>query len=161
MNSAVDRTGDPLSTNGLEGLGVLDHNDHNPGIVARVARHVIERDLGFEAVVLADRTDMPSWQLEFQRPLDPDSQDRQLGLDSYCMVLPTGATAYGCLASASVSEQRLRLIFHPDRLRELGLTDPTLELELALEADSLDEIVTGLRQVLGPPQGPALGGILT
>lgn len=149
-----------FSINGLEGFGVLDHSDHNPGVVARVAQHAIEVDLGYEAVVLADRTDMPTWQLEFQRPLDPDDQDRQLGLDTHCVVLPTGATAYGCLASASVSEQRLRLTFPADRLSELGLTDPTLELVLALEAGSLDGLVAGLRQVLGPPRGPALGGLL-
>lgn len=62
---------------------MLDHSDHNPGIVARVAQHAVEVDLGYEAVVLADRTDMPTWQLEFQRQLDPDDQDRQLGLDTY------------------------------------------------------------------------------
>ncbi|WP_077489826.1 Imm10 family immunity protein [Sinomonas mesophila] len=136
-------------------------SDHNPDTVARVAQHAIEVGLGYEAVVLADRTAMPAWHLEFQRPLDPDDQDRQLGLDTYCVVLPTGATGYGCLASASVSEQRLRLTFHADQLTELGLTDPTLEIKLALEAASLEEFVNGLRQVLGQPRGPALGGLLT
>ncbi|WP_457964704.1 Imm10 family immunity protein [Arthrobacter sp. D1-29] len=150
-----------FSSDGLKGFGVLDHIDHNPGIVARVAQHVIEEDLGYEAVVLANRADMPTWQLEIQRPLDPDDQDRRLGLDTYCLVLPTGATAYGCLASASVSGQRLRLTFPADRLTELGLTDSTLELQLELEAASLDVLVTGLRQVLGSPRGPALGGLLT
>ena len=47
----------------------------------------------FGAVVLADDRDAPSWSLELQRSLSPDEQDRELGMDGYCLVLPWGASA--------------------------------------------------------------------
>jgi hypothetical protein len=61
--------------------------------------------MAFEAVVLADNDVAPTWRLEFQRPLEIDDQDVALGMDSYCLVFPNGASAYGCLSSISMENQ--------------------------------------------------------
>ncbi|YCH06173.1 Imm10 family immunity protein [Arthrobacter sp. alpha11c] len=123
-------------------------------MTVKAVSHLREEEMGFETVVLADHDLAPAWQLEFQRSLDPDEQDVALGMGSYCVTLTNGACAYGCLSSALIKEGKLRVVFSEDGAQKLGLESPELELSLDLDADQVDELVTGLQSVLGGDSHP-------
>ena len=128
---------------------------------ARAISYVRDEEMGFEAVVLADQDVAPTWHLAFQRALEPDEQDEALGLDSYCVTLPSGACAYACLASALVEDGNLHLVFHNNPAQELGLDSIDLILPLGLDADQRQALGTGLQSVLGGARNPpTLKGLL-
>ncbi len=117
--------------------------------------------MDWEAGVLADQDLAPTWHLEFQRALEPDEQDEALGMDSYCVTPPSGACAYACLASVLVENGNLHLVFHEDPAQELGLDSAELNFPLGLDADQLDELISGLQSVLGGARNPlTLKGVL-
>jgi hypothetical protein len=126
---------------------------------ATVAAYTRSVDLNMEAVILADDRIAPTWQLEVQRTLVPDAQDRALGMDTYCVVLPSGASSYGSLEFIEIGET-LRLRFLPEAVETLGLPDREIDVPLELPPHELDEFLTGLRSILGQaPNPPTTAGV--
>ncbi|GAA2197190.1 hypothetical protein GCM10009849_05200 [Sinomonas flava] len=121
----------------------------------RAVGYVRDEDMAFEALVLADEVKNPRWSLEFQRPLDPDDQDRILGLDTYCLVFPSGETAYQCLARVQISKAKLRLVLTEEAAARLGLTT-SLDFILELSPTDFEEMTAGLRGILKGQRGEPL-----
>lgn len=67
-------------------------------------------DLNTFAVVLAEEPDGSGLRLEIQKSLSPDEQDRQLGLDTYCLCTEDGVTHYGGVTSWSLTQGSLRIL---------------------------------------------------
>ncbi|MDA3648637.1 hypothetical protein LZ318_16920 [Saccharopolyspora indica] len=76
---------------------------------------------------------------------EPDAQDAELGMDTYCVVTADQGTAYGCVRAAELTGNVLRVTFDPAALPALGLDDA--ELEAVLEAPAED--VARFGEVLG------------
>ena len=111
----------------------------------RAAAYTLERELNYEAVVLADDQDAPKRQVEIQQSLTHDEQDRVQGMDSHCVVLPSGATAYGCLEGIKLSRDQLELRFRQESVAALGLTDVSLQIPLELSSRALRVTGKGLQ----------------
>ena len=82
---------------------------------------------------------------------DPDDQEVSLGMDTHCLVTANQGTAYGCVRTAVLSENVLRVSLEPSALAALGLEDT--EIEAVLEAPAED--IARFREVL--PQVLAYG----
>lgn len=85
---------------------------------------------------------------------EPDDQDQQLGLDSYCVMDENGATYYGGIEEALLTGTTLRLTFTEEATHELALPTPSLTLNLNVSADDVAALAAGLGRALsyGNPQ---------
>ncbi|MFI9358586.1 Imm10 family immunity protein [Streptomyces lydicus] len=79
---------------------------------------------------------------------EPDDQDTQMGLDSYCVMDENGATYYGGIEAAQLTGTTLTLTFTEEATRELGLPSRTLTLHLNASPDDVATLTTGLRRAL-------------
>lgn len=82
---------------------------------------------------------------------EPDDQEVSLGMDTHCLVTANQGTAYGCVRSAVLNGNVLRVSLEPSSLAALGLDDT--EIEAVLEAPAED--IARFREVL--PQVLAYG----
>jgi len=74
-------------------------------------------------------------------------QDRELGMETYAVSNRWGATSYGCVERYRITEDVLELDLTADGVRDLGLP-PHVEIQLALDRESVDRLRTDLRDVL-------------
>ncbi|MFF7447426.1 MULTISPECIES: Imm10 family immunity protein [unclassified Streptomyces] len=114
--------------------------------VARVAGAEIDLDYDcFIEAGVAESEDGSGFFMMFQCSADePDEQDVSLGLDTHCVVTPDQGTAYGCVRSAELTGNVLRISLAPEALPALDLADP--EIEAVLEAPAED--IARFREVL-------------
>lgn len=99
------------------------------------------------AGVAEDRDD--GAQLVFMRMLDePDEQDVRTGMDSYCVVTADQGTAYGAVTEIGMRASVLRVVFAPDKLQALGLSDPQVEVTLDADAEVVEEFKEALKRIL-------------
>jgi Immunity protein 10 len=99
-------------------------------------------DLNTFLVIIADRSDSPRNTIELQCAIEADDQDRALGMNTYGIVLSSGATHYGGITRCSVSQRRLIFAFSEDAEAALGFSGADITLELS------DAEVEALRQGL-------------
>ena len=98
-------------------------------------------DLKYEAVVILDEVSGDS--MEFQRAFAFDDQDRESGMDTYCLVRGD-ATHYGGLASWSLAGDVLRLRL--DQLAAAALELPRV-VEIPVVADDLEPFHAHLARI--------------
>lgn len=99
-------------------------------------------DLNTFLVIIADRSDSPRTTIELQCAIEADDQDRALGMDTYGIVLSSGATHYGGITRCSLAKRRLILAFSEEAEAALGFSGVDITLELP------DAEVEALRQGL-------------
>ena len=84
----------------------------------------------------------------FQAEDDPDQQDSDLGMDTYCLVVEPGqATTYGGVLECELQPKALRLRLTEDAAGVLGIPADTT-FPLSVDAAQLDELRRGLYRVL-------------
>ncbi|MFE5509644.1 Imm10 family immunity protein [Streptomyces sp. NPDC056529] len=85
---------------------------------------------------------------DLQRALEePDSQEIDLEMDSYCIVSESEGVDYGGLAEVTMLPGRLVLRFRPEAVEELEL--PSEEITLAIDPGvDAHELWAGLQKVL-------------
>lgn len=105
------------------------------------------QDINTLAVVFAERPDGGGERLELQRALSFDEQDRELGLDTYCLCVSSGTAHYGGIASWSLDERGLAIQLFAEAARELGL-DEEVRVEVQLEPSLRARLLNGLHEVL-------------
>jgi hypothetical protein len=98
---------------------------------------------------VAERGDGTGRELIFQASLDqPDEDDADLGMDTYCLVTEQQATAYGCVRELTIDGDRLRVVLSDDALVELGAADSVIEVRLAIDTSSRDLLRAMLGRIL-------------
>ena len=66
----------------------------------------------------------------FQRTTyEPEEQDVQCGMDSYCVSTERGGTSYGCVRRVRLEGTALTIEFVPEDADDLGF-DPLVEIDL-------------------------------
>jgi hypothetical protein len=109
-----------------------------------VTAAVVEDQEAF-VVVLAEHADGSGHRLEISRALDFDTQDRNLGLDTFSISDATGACAYGGVLSWELKRGALHLIVTEECSRELGVAGYIVEY--APENEAL--LREGLKRAFG------------
>ena len=100
-------------------------------------------------VAAAEEEDGGGHQLIVQIPLhDPDDQERSLGLDTYCLMNADGATHYGGIREAALTDTVLNLTFTEEARQELGLPAEHLRLRLNVTPGEVGQFATGLNRAL-------------
>jgi Immunity protein 10 len=106
---------------------------------------------GFDYVVagLSENEDGTGRGLTIQSALEaPDAGDVAQGMDSYCVSNELGLTVYGGVREVRLRDRLLRIEFEPGAARELGLGDPVVEITLAVDGESVDQLRAGLTRTL-------------
>jgi hypothetical protein len=116
-------------------------------VVRQVAVETYE-DLNAEAVAISESIEEGDYMvLTFQRGLSYDDQDRNLGMDTYCVSDERGATSYGCVVSWVIADHVLHLVLTARGAASLGVPEH-LTLPLELEPDDVLRLRNGLSSVL-------------
>ena len=111
--------------------------------VARVAG--VDDEYCLVAAV-AEHEDGTGRALLFQADVDePDEQDVRLRMDTHCLVTEDQGTAYGCVRELAIDGDRMRVVLAQEALADLGLDDTVIEVQLAVDARSVEM----LREYLG------------
>lgn len=118
-------------------------------IVTMVAAEQLD-DLNAYVVVLSEQADGTGERIEFQRALSFDDQDRELGQDTYCICVASGATTYGGVRACILSGLSLRLRLSPEAADELG-SPQEVEVELRTVPEALVALREGLLRIF--PEG--------
>jgi Immunity protein 10 len=114
--------------------------------VARVAG--VDDEYCLVAAV-AERDDGTGRTLMFQAADEPpDEQEVSLGLDTYCVVTETEATAYGCVKQLSIIGDQLHLVVSDEAREDLGLADTEVRVHLAVPPESIDTLRNHLKRIL-------------
>jgi Immunity protein 10 len=87
-------------------------------------------DVSAFVIVLYDDRDDPDLWLEVQKSLDVDEEDKELGMNGYCVCTSDGATHYGGIQSCSLSRDVFELRFSEDAEQVLGFDHLTVHLDL-------------------------------
>ncbi|MEV6240821.1 Imm10 family immunity protein [Lentzea sp. NPDC051838] len=83
-----------------------------------------------------------------QRSTDePEEQDVQYGMDSYCVSTERGATLYGCLSRVRLDGVLLTLEFTAEDAEILEIS-PTVVIDLHDKATGLADLPANLRRLL-------------
>ncbi len=94
--------------------------------------------------------------LIFELALWSDEQDRDLGMDTYCLITETGATHYGGVTSCVLEGNMLNIALDADAATSLGI-QAECELRLLVASQDIALLAEGLRKVLtGGSTGPDL-----
>jgi hypothetical protein len=103
-------------------------------------------DLNTFAVVLAEGPDGNGSRLEIQRALSFDGQDRQLGLDTYCLCTEDGATHYGGVTSWTLNQSVLEVRLDTKAATALGVEGGFV---VDFPPERLPTLKDGLERVFG------------
>lgn len=114
---------------------------------ARAVAYLLDLQNESEILVVADSADASTWHIEFQRQVDSFDED------TYCVVLPSGATEYSCLESIGISVASLTLTFLPEAAEILEV-ERDLEIPLELTPAEHQVLVVGLRAIVGEGFNP-------
>ncbi|MBT2365390.1 hypothetical protein J7E88_08645 [Streptomyces sp. ISL-10] len=98
---------------------------------------------------VAESEDEESFALEFQGGFEEAAeQDIRNGSDSYCVFTPDQNTAYGCVRTAELEGNLLRVTFDPAYLEALCLDDPVVEAVLRAPAEDVARMREALTRIL-------------
>ncbi len=96
-------------------------------------------------LVLAEHPDGSGARLEIQRASSFDDQDRRLGMDTYCLVIGSGATHYGGVVHWLVDESDVLRIALDASAAE-ALDGPAIEV--ALRRDDVEVVMDAMPIIL-------------
>jgi hypothetical protein len=96
-------------------------------------------------VLLLENRDGSGRRLELQRASDYSDQDRQLGLDTYCIVTETQATHYGGVTRCAVKQKAVEFWLTKKAAGALGLEE--LHLPLLVSASVVRRLRQGLIEI--------------
>jgi Immunity protein 10 len=99
---------------------------------------------GVLMLALSEREDGSGRSLIIQRGLQPDTQDRRLGLDTYSVSTESGATEYGALKAWDVATGAILLDLEPRAARALGVDEA---IEIGINADRLEAVAAIVEQL--------------
>lgn len=110
-----------------------------------LAQHVVDDELDYEAVVIAD--DEHEESIVFSRSLsDPAVSDTVPGMDGYSVTVDSGPTYYGGVEALIVVDGALEVHFSEAAADQLGV-DATVIVDL--ERDQIEETLRALQQIIG------------
>ena len=104
-------------------------------------------DLNAFVIALYDQKEMSMSWIEIQQPLTLNTQDQQLGLDTYCVTTNTGASHYGGITSCILRGRVLRIEFSQPAGSVLGLGE-ALECYLLVPMTVITSLRFGLERML-------------
>jgi hypothetical protein len=87
------------------------------------------REEDCEILVIAEDPQSTDGVLEVQRAFEFDEQDRQLGQDTYCLVVNAGPVHYGGVERWNATDGGVRVQLTPECAADLGI-DTELEIHL-------------------------------
>ncbi|MFI6516061.1 Imm10 family immunity protein [Spirillospora sp. NPDC050679] len=109
---------------------------------------------------VAEHPDGGGMALTFMCGLDePDEQDVEQGMDSYCLVTADQGTAYGGVTEVVLRDGVLRVVVAADDLEALGLDDTEIEAVLDVDEQDVERLRDALRRILAygrPDAHPAV-----
>ena len=115
-----------------------------------IAKAIAVTELPDEEIFLIsmyDNLENPQDGIEFQKSLgEIDDQDRDLGMDSYCISTSFGSTDYGGLASCVLNQTSLNLRFNPEEGKILGFPDG-LRIHLETDPTTTEALRDGLARI--------------
>ncbi len=129
----------------------------------RVLRKVQDDDGDHYLIGLRESPEPTSWSIIFmESDADPDDEDIEMGMDSYCIVVDPGqATWYGGVRECQLDGNQLSMTLDSDASVALGLAERTT-LELLVSQDDLAMVRNGLKRVFssGPlRERPVVAGL--
>ncbi|XXT18297.1 Imm10 family immunity protein [Sorangium sp. So ce429] len=98
------------------------------------------------AIILAEQHDGSGMRLEIQKSLSLDDQDRQIGLDTYCLCAEEGATYYGGVVSWTLTEDSLEILLDAKAAEALGVEGGYV---IGFAPESRTDLKAGLESALG------------
>lgn len=115
--------------------------------VRAVAFETLE-DLNTFGVFLAENQDGTGERLEIQRALEFDEQDHDLGMDTYCLCVSSGATHYGGVASYHIEGEYLTMHLEDEAAASLGV-DNGIRFKLEVPSETVQRLAPALTRALG------------
>lgn len=106
--------------------------------------YVEDAELGYRALVFRDSSGDT---FEIQRAFAFDQQDRELAMETYCLVVQASATCYGGISEWLISDDTLQLVLQLEAAEDLGL--PRL-LRIPLTAAGKQIVQDRLATLVGP-----------
>lgn len=103
-------------------------------------------DLDTYELILAEESDGGGGRLEIQRPLSPTDDDLDLGQDTYCIVVHTGACHYGGIAAWKVDSTGLNIRLTDEAAQVFG----TCQFRVVLPRDRTAEVEAAMRRIVNP-----------
>ena len=129
--------------------------------VATAAGGGEDHDGGYRWAGVSEHPDGDGQALIFQCGLDePDEQDVELGMDTYCLTTSAGGAAYGCVTEAVLDGRRLRVVVASDACEPLGWQGPEIVVDIEVEDQRIEVFRGALRAVLGYGRVDARPGVL-
>ena len=98
-----------------------------------------------QALVIAELPDGSGDRFEVQRSRTFDEQDRTLGMDTYCLVMDSGATHYGGVIGWQVDEANVLRLTLDDRAATALATS---SIEIALRRQDADVVSQAMPALL-------------
>jgi hypothetical protein len=89
----------------------------------------LTRDDYCEVLYVAESRDSTDGMLEVQRAFEFDEQDRELGQDTYCLVVNAGPTHYGGVERWEATDGGVRVRLTSQAAADLGV-EPELDIRL-------------------------------
>ncbi|MBV9789138.1 MAG: hypothetical protein JOZ51_13230 [Chloroflexi bacterium] len=109
-------------------------------------------DLETFVVALYDDPESPEYWIEIQKPLEVDDQDRELGMDTYCLSLADGRTHYGGITAIQIQGDRLSIEIDAQAARVLDEDGFVIFFDIPL--DQVDAVEDGLVTVFEDEPSP-------
>jgi hypothetical protein len=105
-------------------------------------------ELDCRMVLFARDSEDPFGTLEVQAAYTYDDRDRELGTDTYCVVVDGGDPVYGGITRWEASAEEVRIDLDP-RAAELLRVPGQLRMPVAFDADELARLRDALRDMVG------------
>jgi len=110
------------------------------------------QDLNAFVVFLYEQPDGTGERLEIQRALEYDEQDREAGMDTYCLCTSTGASHYGGVVSYRLGRWVLEILLDDGAAGELSI-QAGYRLNLSLDDAAWSKLSDALSRVLDDDGG--------
>jgi len=104
-------------------------------------------DVSTFVIIFAQNPDGRGERLELQRALTFDEQDHDLGMDTYCLCMASGATHYGGVLSWRLDDGGLVLRLTAEAAAALGVDD-VVRVDVLMTPALRAALLAGLKRVL-------------
>jgi len=110
-------------------------------------------DLNVFVVVLAEDPMETGRRIELQRALDPDQQDKDQAMDTYCVSTSWGPSCYGGIEAIVLEGRNLTIVFQQKAANVLELP-VKLVLDLVIDEPALVTLRAGLKRIFSDGASP-------